>query len=170
MASDLRIRSATPSDIDAIVRIQNDAFGPGIMNRLMYPSGPSDAEKAKFATSLHQLIQAPAGKVDGKFTSELGEAYLIVAQLIDSDEVIAFGIWNLFREPRSVEEWNVHVPMTGEEGTNVEILEDFIGGLHAMRRKWMKGEPGLREFLLRPFCPAGIRRSGMISLMIADLV
>lgn len=59
-------------------------------------------------------------------------------------EVIAYAKWMLFRAPRPESEWNVERLMTAKllgEGTDVEIYDEFIGGLHRMRRRWMRGDP-----------------------------
>lgn len=153
------IRRATAADVDAITQIFFDAFSRSVMTRLMHPKGPSADARAKFAASLF-----PAeGDADGPAAkSEPGETIIMVAELLpggadgggdDGDdeqgEIVAFAKWWIAREPRSEAEWNVDEPMTAEtvgEGVELDVKQRFIGGIHEMRRRWVRGDPAVGKF------------------------
>lgn len=147
MSPQLRIRPATVADVDTIVDLHNDSFGPGIMNRLMYPNGISAESDAKFAASLTKMLETPP-------TRASGDVQIWLAELADQGaepEVIAFAMWTVFGEERPEDEWHV-VSSLGSPGgdTDVAIYDEFIGGLHEMRTKWMRGEPALCEYYSAP--------------------
>ncbi|EGZ76908.1 hypothetical protein NEUTE2DRAFT_77774 [Neurospora tetrasperma FGSC 2509] len=137
----IRVREAVPADAEAITNILNDAFSAHPMQQLMYPNGVSDESRSKSAARL--FLPIPPSE---------GETFMVVAELLPegSDgpcEIVAFSDWCLFRNPRAEEEWNVQeVPRTQEqlgEDCDVQVFNDFIGGLHRKRREHMKGDPGL---------------------------
>lgn len=149
----LRIRRATPDDAGAIAKIHFEAFGPGVMNKLMHPNGVSDDARAKFAGG---IFPPPDKAAD---TS--AEVIVVVAELLaegsqadggtqEPPAVVAFAKWKLFREAQPREEWEGgHHEMTEEqlgEGANAAVYNEFIGGLHRMKARWVKGDPHLREF------------------------
>lgn len=143
----LRIRRATPDDAGAIAKVHFEAFGPGVMNRLMHPGGVSEEARAKFAGS----IFPPPGE------QQPGDVFVVVAELEEEDGggrdpvIVAFSKWKLVREQQPPEEWEKEGAheMTAEqlgEGANAAVYNEFIGGLHRMKKGWVKGEPHLREF------------------------
>lgn len=143
MAPKVQIRPATEADVATIVDIHNDSFGPSLMNRLMYPNGISAESDAKFGESILKQIRNPPSR-------ETGDEQIWLAYLPEeNDEVIAFAMWTVFREERPEEEWS-KVASLGEPGpeVNVPFYEEFIGGLHKMRKRWMKGDKGLCESYL----------------------
>jgi hypothetical protein len=144
MAPKIQIRPATEADVSAIVDTHNDSFRPGLMNRLMHPNGISAESDAKFGESILKLLHGSPSRATGD--EQLWVAYLPE----EGDEVIAFAMWAVFREERPEEEWT-KVSSLGEpaQGVNVPFYEEFIGGLHSMRKKWMRGDKGLCEF-----CPS----------------
>lgn len=147
----LRIRRATPDDAGTIAKIHFEAFGPGVMNKLMHPDGVSEDARNKFAGS----IFPPPDKA----TDPSAEVIVIVAELLAEDSqavadgsqdpvIVAFAKWKLVREAQPREEWEVDHEMTEEElgeGANAAVYNEFIGGLHRMKRRWVKGGPCLRE-------------------------
>ena len=148
----IRIRKGTRADIDDVVRVENAAFGPGIMSRLMYPNGLSDDSRAKAAASLAKIFDDADVREQGSVSSKPkeNESFLVVAETVPEGdesrpEVIAFARWDIWREPRKEEEWNVVEPVSAytSEGANDEFVEAFLGGIHAMRRRNMKGDPAL---------------------------
>lgn len=148
----LRIRRATPADAGAIAKIHFEAFGPGVMNRLMHPGGVTEDARAKFAGG----IFPPADKA----ADASAEVIVMVAELLAEGSeadggkdapIVAFAKWKLVKEAQPREEWEAHGDMTAEElgeGADAAVYNEFIGGLHRMKKRWVKGEPSLREFLL----------------------
>ncbi|POS73694.1 hypothetical protein DHEL01_v207907 [Diaporthe helianthi] len=151
----LRIRRATPDDAAAIAKVHFEAFGPGVMNRLMHPGGVSEDARAKFAGS----IFPPPGTATATAEQQPArEVIVMVAELegegLGRDPVIvAFSKWTLVREqqPREVWEQEGAHEMTEEqvgEGANVAVYNEFLGGLHRMKARWAKGEPHLHLGIL----------------------
>lgn len=157
--SKLRIRRATPSDVPDLVRVNFDAFGPGVLDRLIYPDGGSESARAKFAKT---FFPEPEDSGSEKPPASSVEQIVMVAELMpDSEEeqrappeIVAFGKWELVKEPLDKAQWTREVEvLTAEqlgEGSNADVYNTFIGGLHRLKRKWMRGDPGLRKFW--PFC------------------
>ncbi|CAN8106537.1 unnamed protein product [Discula destructiva] len=150
----LRIRPATPADVPDLVRVHFDAFNPDVMNRLMHPGGGSAEARVLFGKKT--FFPAPAAQEDVPQV----EFITMVAELIDDDddeeddddgttnkaEIVAFAKWKLVKEPGlSEEKWNVEEkPMTAKmlgEGADADVFNTFIGGLHRLTRKWVKGDP-----------------------------
>lgn len=147
LTPNLRIRRATPEDIPSLVRVHFDAFGTGpnaVMHRLMYPDGANETIKTRFGKSFFPE--------DGASLPPF-ETLTMVAEVDNEQgqtEIAAFSKWKIVREPLPEEVWNKQESFTaGElgEGTNAAVYEEFLGGLHRLRRKWMKGDPCLREAL-----------------------
>lgn len=156
----IRVRKAVLADADALVKIDDDAFASSVMTRLMRPNGPTADAQAKFAASLF-----PAATADGTPSKpDPRELIIMVAELLPEDpndhsqgEVVAFSKWVVTREPLPESVWNVAEPFTAEtvgEGVDLGVFNTFIGGIHAMRRSWVKGDPSLGEFFLH-----GVRRA-----------
>ena len=156
----IRVRKATLADADALVKIDDDAFASFVMTRLMHPNGFTADAKAKFAASLF-----PPNRAHGTPSKpDPRELIVMVAELLPEDpdddsrgEVVAFSKWVVTREPLPESVWNVAEPMTAEtvgEGVDLGVFNTFIGGIHAMRRSWVKGDPSLGEFSLH-----GVRRA-----------
>ena len=141
----IRVRDATPADIDVLTDIHFDAFGTDVMGGLLSPGGISEEQKKKFG----ETLLPPSTPVPGE-----GETIVKVAELLPENddgaaEVIAFGKWVLFRHPRPEEEWNIDIPyqtleMLGE-GANPEVHTAFLRVLHVKRRDLAKGDPVLSE-------------------------
>lgn len=155
----IHVRKGTRADIDNVVRINVDAFGPGIMNKLLYPNGMSDEGKSKFAATMAKIIEDAEAVSSSNSKLKAYESFLAVAETVpdgeqSSPEVIAFAWWEIWREPRSVEEWHVTEPVSAysAQGANDEVMEAFIGGIRAMRRRNMRGDPGMCKlsFVLHP--------------------
>jgi hypothetical protein len=150
----IRVRKATRADIDDIVRVNVDAFGPGVMNKLMYPHGMSDYAKSKFASSMIKIVDDAEASASDDSKPKAKQSFLLVAEIDSAEErsspeVIAFAWWDVWREPRLEDEWNVPEPVSTDpaEGANDEIMEVFIGGIRAMRRRNMRGDPGVCKLL-----------------------
>ncbi|KKY30081.1 putative n-acetyltransferase-like protein [Diaporthe ampelina] len=149
----LRTRRATPDDAGAIARIHFEAFGPGVMNRLMHPNGVSEDARAKFAGA---VFPPPDKAADPS-----AEVIVMVAELLpEASEagggahgpaIVAFAKWKLVRVAQPREEWEGHGEMTeGQlgEGADAAVYNEFIGGLHRMRQRWVKGDPCLHLGIL----------------------
>ncbi|KAH8785136.1 N-acetyltransferase-like protein [Diaporthe sp. PMI_573] len=146
----LRIRRATPDDAVAIAKVHFEAFLPGVMGRLLNPTGVSDDTRAKFAGS----IFPPADKAAEEQSAEV---IVMVAELEEDGGgdpvIVAFAKWKLVRKQQPREEWEKEgeEPMTEEQlgqGANAAVYNEFIGGLHRMKKRWMKGEPSLHLGIL----------------------
>lgn len=140
----VRVREATPADLDVLIDIHFDAFGPNVMGELLSPGGVTEEQKKKFG----ETILPPATPVPSE-----GETIVQVAELLPENddgsapEVVAWGKWVLFRHPRTEEEWNVEIPYetleTLGEGANPEVHNAFLRGIHVKRRDLAKGDPVL---------------------------
>lgn len=134
----IRVRRATPADVPDLVRIRFDAFGPGVMNQLMHPNGGSASARANFGKSF--FPPQPAGEQHPPDVENI----TMVAEVLPEEEIVAFAKWRLVKEPLPEEKWNAaEQPMTAEElgeGSNVDVYRAFIGGLHRLRKRWMRGD------------------------------
>lgn len=151
----LRIRKATPADVPDLVRVQYDAFGPGVMNRLMFPDGGSEDARAKFGKGLFP----EEGEDDDLQPSSAASIIIMVAELLpvaegEQPEIVAYGKWRLVKEPVPEAKWSAEdKPLTAEvlgEGSRPDVFNAFIGSLHRMGKKWRKGDPILCK--LSPHC------------------
>jgi hypothetical protein len=152
--------------VSDIVRIYFDAFGRGIMNRLMYPGGVTAENRAVYASILPAKIASQKTEKSENDPSPKKlpvETFVMLAELLPEGhekeaseaaaaaakaEVIAVSVWAVYREPRPEHEWNVQRPMTIEEfgpGADLVFVEEFLGRLKEMK-KWMKGDPGASKF------------------------
>lgn len=146
----VRIRRATPNDARAIAKVHFEAFGPGVMNRLMHPDGVSDDVRVKFAGSIFPPTEKAAEEQPS------AEVIVMVAELEEDGRdpaIVAFAKWKLVRDERPQEEWEKEgeEPMTEEQlgqGANAAVYNTFINGLHQMKKRWVKGEPHIREFFV----------------------
>ncbi|KAK0630233.1 hypothetical protein B0T17DRAFT_216403 [Bombardia bombarda] len=154
----LRVRPATPADVEAILDVHFAAFGPDIMDQLMYPQGVSADARTKFGYSFFPPT-APNEKGSDDAASKpshkkkKGELLVMVAEELPADDdstpgqIIAFSKWTLSREPRSEEEWNDgsenETAETLGEGCDVTVYNEFIGALHRKRRVYSRGDPAL---------------------------
>lgn len=144
----IRIRDPTPADLSVMTDIHFDAFGTNVMGKLLSPGGVTAEQKKRFAANLLPLPEP---------TIENGEVILKVAELFPegtsddaaAGEVIAFAKWELYRHPRTEEQWNVDIPLqtfeTLGEGSNPEVHNAFLRVLHIMRRDLAKGNPVLSK-------------------------
>ncbi|KAJ4396189.1 hypothetical protein N0V93_000408 [Gnomoniopsis smithogilvyi] len=151
-SSKLQIRPATPSDVPELVRIHFDAFGPGVMDRLMHPDGGSASARANFGNSFFPQPKAAS-------EPSLVEHITMVAELVPAakqgngqPEIIAFGKWKLVKKPLPEAEWSAkEEPLTVAqlgEGSDPAVYNVFLGGLHELRKKWMRGDPALHLGIL----------------------
>lgn len=146
----IRVRDATPADLDVLTDIHFDAFGTDAMGPLLNgPGGLTEDQKIKFG----ETLLAPATPLPSE-----GETIVKVAELLPENdggsaaEVIGFGKWVLFRHPRTEEEWNVEIPYetmeTLGEGSAPEVHNAFLRAIHVKRRDLAKGDPVLSEFYM----------------------
>ncbi|KAM7194032.1 hypothetical protein V8F20_008128 [Naviculisporaceae sp. PSN 640] len=154
----IRLRDPTPADLPIMADIHFNAFGTNVMGKLLSPGGVTEAQKQRFAAQLYPPPEP---------TIENGEVIFKVAELfpegVSDDaapgEVIAWAKWELYRHPRTEEQWNVEVPFqTLEslgEGSNPEVHNAFLRALHIKRRDLAKGDPVL---ILKILCTAPSRQ------------
>ncbi|AEO70580.1 uncharacterized protein THITE_72721 [Thermothielavioides terrestris NRRL 8126] len=148
----IRVREATPADVDTIVDVYFAAFDDNIMNQLMYPNGVSEDSKKKFGSSFRQPAAAEG---DAASAAKKGELLLCVAEYLPEGssadgpgEIVAFAWWQLDRTPRTEEEWLNTPPFaaTAEswgEDCDLSVVNLFIGGMTELQRKHAKGEAAL---------------------------
>jgi len=149
----IRVREAVPADAPAMVDIHYAAFGPSVMNALMHPGGVTEDARKKFMSSFFPSPDAGDKPEGSEQAPKPGpESISMVAELLrDAEdaptaapEIVAFSKWTLHKKERPEEEWNVHKEFTAEmlgEGASVEVVNAFIGGFKALRRKWARGDP-----------------------------
>ncbi len=155
----LRVRQATPADIDAAVDVHFAAFDDNVMNQLMYPGGVTADGKAKFASHLLPPPAAAAAAAEDETEAPEGdstktEAFLCVAEYVDPDaaadapgEIVAIAKWLLQRAPLPEEEWKKDRPAATTEswgeGCDVAVVDAFIGRMTRMQQEHAKGEAAL---------------------------
>ena len=149
----IRVREATPADIDAIVDIHFAAFDHNVMNQLMYPGGPSTDARKKFGAYLVSQL-ALEGSAGGAAKS--GQPLICVAEYMSDatpdgpGEVVAFAKWLLHRQPRTEEEWKGEAfnatKETWGEGCDTAIVNAFIGEMTRIQRDHAQGEAALCKF------------------------
>jgi hypothetical protein len=142
----LRIREATPADATTLAEIHFAAFGPDIINQLLFPGGITEDAKAKAA----YWIFPPPDRDPKPATSE---RRILVAELVPEDspadapgEIVAFAKWSLRRKPIPEEQWNAEPPIEADmlgEGSNIEVYKWFNGTLHRRFRQIARGDPML---------------------------
>jgi hypothetical protein len=150
----IRVREATPTDVEAITDIHFGAFDDNIMNRLMYPNGVSEDSKKKFRT---RLFPSNSPQVDGESdAARQPQTLLWVAEYFPEDaaaadkpgEIVAYSKWQLNRVQQTEGEWKKDSPATAEvwgEGCDLAVVDAFIGAMNRKQREHAKGEPALRK-------------------------
>jgi hypothetical protein len=143
----IRIREATPADVDAIVDIHFAAFDEDVMNQLMYPGGASADSRQKFGSKVLPQTAAQSGP---DTTTPREQNFLCVAEYLSEDgpgEVVAFAKWLLHREPRTEEEQKAQVfnatTETSGQGCDIDVVNAFIGGMNRLQWDHAKGEAAL---------------------------
>lgn len=143
----IRIREATPADVDALVDIHFAAFEDDVMNKLMNPGGVSAESRQKFGSRILPQVAAESG-ADTPVARE--QSFVYVAEYLPEDgpaEVVAFAKWLLHREPRTEEEWRGQTfnatPEAFGYGSNLDVVNAFIGGMNRLQRDHAKGEAAL---------------------------
>jgi hypothetical protein len=153
--SHLRVREATPADVEAVVDVYFAAFDDNVMNQLMYPRGVSADTKKKFGA---KLLPQPPSKDAGQGTTAKGQGFLYVAEYLPdgasadaSGEIVAFAKWLLQREPSSEEEWkNEDFTATAEvwgDDCDLGVVDGFIGLMNRTQNEHAKGEAALCKCL-----------------------
>ncbi len=149
----IRLRDATPADVERMTEIFFVAFGRDPGNRLMHPNGFSASAREKFSAGFFPP-KPPADKPgrgpNGEHPQQ-GEKVVMVAELVSSDQqgneaasIVAYARWTIHREPREEWDWNYDKPETAEslgEGVSVEVYTKFIGNLKRLARKHARGDP-----------------------------
>lgn len=148
----IRVREATPADVEALVDIHFDAFKDNVMDRLMYPHGVSEDSKRKFGARL--FPPKPSQRNDSpESAAQVPENLLYVAEYVSEEgavdepgEVVAFAKWQLHRTQQAEAEWKHGFPVTTEtfgEGCDLSVVDAFIGEMNRKQRNHAKGEPAL---------------------------
>ncbi|KUI72740.1 Puromycin N-acetyltransferase [Cytospora mali] len=144
----LRIRRATPADVDKITNVMFEAYASGVISNLIFPGGASASARATFAKKIFSSTAGPSI-----------EAILMVAERLPQDEhegheteIVGFARWVLVKEPLPKEKWDIPFqPLASEElgeGSNIEVHNYRESGLHELKKKWIKGEPCLHLGIL----------------------
>lgn len=158
----LRIRDATEADVPAIAAIFFDAFGDGVISRLMYPRGHSDPlVLAKFAES---VLAPPEQPPLAKRPLPVEHVVMVAEVLAGEDpedleekgggqegqgEIIAFAKWRVVKEALTEDEWDVEIKAkTAEEvgpWMDVDFTNAFQTDVKSMMKGYQKGEPLICE-------------------------
>ena len=151
----LRVREATPADVEAVVDVYFAAFDDNVMNQLMYPRGVSAEGRKKFGA---RLFPQPPSEDAGQGTKAKGQGFLYVAEYLPdgastdaSGEIVAFAKWLLQREPRPEEEWKKEdFTATAEawgDDCDLGVVDGFIGVMNRAQSEHAKGEAALCKYL-----------------------
>ncbi len=152
----LRIREATPADVDRLVDLFFAAFSSDPANKLMYPEGDSASAREKFASRMLSpntaAITGPGRGPNGQHP-KAAEILVVVAELTATHEpegkggeIVAFSRWMWNKERREDWDWDYFQDLTVEsmgEGANLEVANAFIGGLKELERKHARGDPNI---------------------------
>lgn len=146
----IRVREATPADVEALVDIYFAAFDDNVMNQLMYPRGVSADSRRKFG---EKLSPKPSAGSAAETTTKKEETFVYVAEYLPEEDstgpggVVAFAKWSLHREPRAEEEWKADdftaTTETWGEDCDVAVVNAFIGEMNRIQRDHAKGEAAL---------------------------
>ncbi|KAH6650508.1 hypothetical protein F5144DRAFT_481517 [Chaetomium tenue] len=160
----IRIREATPADVETIVDVYFAAFDDNVMNQLMYPGGVSADARKKFGA---KFLPQPASEDAGQSTTAKGQNFVYVAT-DTSGEIIAFAKWLLQREARPEEEWiKEDFTATVEgwgEGCDLGVVDSFIGLMNRAQSEHAKGEAALYLSIIG--CNPARQRSGAGSALL----
>jgi hypothetical protein len=147
--SRIRVREATPADLDAIVDVYFSAFNFAI-DHLMYPGGPSEESKRRFGQRI-----APWAATNGNPPKR--KPFLYVAEYLPEDgvpEIVAFAKWSLQAEPMPEEEWKAMTfNITADEfgvDCNIEVVNAFIGDMRRKTHQLDKGEASFSKSHPKP--------------------
>jgi ribosomal protein S18 acetylase RimI-like enzyme len=168
----LRVREATPADVEAIVDVHFAAFDDNIMNQLMYPRGVSADARNKFGA---KILPPPTSEDAGKNTTEKGQTLVYVAEYLPEGastdgpgEIVAYAKWLLQREPRPEEEWRKDdFTATAEawgDDCDLGVVDGFIGLMNRTQSEHAKGEAALYLSILA--CSPTKQRSGAGSALV----
>ncbi|GAB1310616.1 Puromycin N-acetyltransferase [Madurella fahalii] len=169
----IRVREATPADVETIIDINFEAFGDNAIDQLMYPNGVSEDCKKKFGARL--LQPKPLQGKDGPVSAEQAPQTLVyVAEYVPEPgaddkpgEVVAFAKWRLNRVQQAEAEWKQDFQATSEifgEGCDLSVIDAFICEMNRKQRDHAKGEPALYLSILA--CKPGRRRLGAGSALV----
>lgn len=141
---ELRIRDATEADAPAIAAIFFDAFGDGVISRLMYPRGHADPSiSAKFAESVLAPPEPPPHAkrpLPVEHVVMVAEGVSTVAEQEEGQgEIIAFAKWRIVKEALTEDEWDVEIKAKTAEEVGPWMDADFTNAFHKDVKKMMKG-------------------------------
>jgi GNAT superfamily N-acetyltransferase len=168
----LRVREATPADVEAIVDVHFAAFDDNIMNQLMYPRGVSADARNKFGA---KILPPPTSEDAGKDTTAKGQTLVYVAEYLPEGastdgpgEIVAYAKWLLQREPRPEEEWRKDdFTATAEawgDDCDLGVVDGFIGLMNRTQSEHAKGKAALYLGILA--CSPTKQRSGAGSALV----
>lgn len=115
----------------------------------MFPDGGSESARVNFGKSFFEHTKDVSKPLGVEHITMVAELVPAAEEGCGQPEIIAFGKWKLVKDSLLKTEWNKEEkPLTVEqlgENSNPDVYNVFIGGLHGLRRKWMRGDPALRE-------------------------
>lgn len=79
----IRVREATPADVEALVDIYFAAFDDNVMNQLMYPRGVSADSRRKFG---EKLSPKPSAGSAAETTTKKEETFVYVAEYLPEED------------------------------------------------------------------------------------
>ncbi|KAK4462967.1 hypothetical protein QBC42DRAFT_73093 [Cladorrhinum samala] len=146
----IRVRPARLEEKQAVVDIFYSAFGNDVMNRLMFPAGPTPSGKEKFGDRTFAELEPGKGElmvlVAEYFSPETHPTFDPDTYPDDgSGELVAFAKWIFQKDPRPEEEWKadefVYTVETSGEGCDLDVMNAFLGDINRKQRDSARGEP-----------------------------
>lgn len=135
----LTITEASESDIDRLMEVQFAAMAQQPYHHVLFPGPNTPTMRAQAGTrTLSDWRSDPSEKV---------------LQVIDTDtsEIISFGIWNVYLQRRSQDEWDQHMEVDWTtDPTLKEGAETYLREIHGMRHRYATEQPHLRKSSTTP--------------------
>lgn len=130
----LHLRVGVNADLERIMDIQFEAFGPDPWNQTLFPNGISPDSRAR-------LTEYAKKDMD----ENPHVTFMTVVDTELDNQIIAFGKWYIYKQERPESEWNKSDSRVWGEDTNREAIHAFFTPLGEKRRKYMAGKPHCRE-------------------------
>ncbi|KAH8897501.1 N-acetyltransferase-like protein [Thozetella sp. PMI_491] len=147
------IRDGTPADTSQLIDLFYEAFAEDAVTSRMHPNGVTTSAKEKFGLAFSPPgtpSKEPGPGPNGEQRKK-PKVIVKVVETLPSDqssqagagEIIAFSLWTLYNEPREEWDWDMEIVPTVEsfgEGVDLEVANDFIGGLKRKDRQHLRGD------------------------------
>ena len=91
----LQLREGVHADLDRLMDIQFQAFGPDPLDQTFFPNGVSPDTRARMTEYARRDM-----------LDNLHATFMTVIDLERDNEIIAFGKWYIYKHDRTESEWN----------------------------------------------------------------